>query len=175
MVRAMCVETTATRHVAGCLRGDRPMKLLSAFSQQSSRCWTLGCEHRCDVASKALSCGLHGRERRITLRRNVQPPLPLTARYRVSFTTSNLNATVRPNDSQCVRWISNLANILPPLVGSPPLPPTLAKLRRIPRRISSSTRIHKLGSRNQTTRFPMAGFPMAAKAPRSLTACRVAP
>lgn len=105
------------------------------------------------------------------------PDIPHTARY-LFHHKSNLNAAVRPNDLQCVRWISNLANILPPLLGSPPLPPTLARLRQhIPRRTlrSPSTRIHKLGSRNQTTRLPMAVFPMAAKAPLSQTACKVAP
>ena len=102
------------------------------------------------------------------------PDIPLTARY-LFHHKSNLNAAVRPNDLQCVRWISNLANILPLLLGSPPLPPTLAKLRHIPRRTLRSSTTHKLGSRNQTTRFLTVVFPMAAKAPHSLTACRVAP
>ena|SRR5690242_14193497 len=128
-----------------------------------------------DVALKMLSSGLLTQPRDGAARKFAQSPaLPLTARY-LFHHKSNLNAAVRPNESQCVRWISNLANILRPLLASPPLPPTLAKLRHIPRRISSSTRIHKLGSRNQTTRSPTADSPMAAKAPRFLTACRVAP
>ena len=170
----MCVETTATRHVAGCLRGVMLLGLLSAYFWRSSRCWVLDCERCSWFFAQAGERGPARISRGRGAQRPAAPALPLTARY-LFHHKSNLNAVVRPNGLQCVRWISNLANILRPLLASPPLPPTLVKLRHIPRRISSSTRIHKLGSRNQTTRSHMAVFLMAAKAPRSLTVCRVAP
>jgi hypothetical protein len=170
----MCVETTATRPC--CRLSPRCQAIGTAF------CILLAVFAMLDAGLRALLVKLLLKLVREGLRisrgrgaqRPAAPALPLTARY-LFHHKSNLNAVVRPNDLQCVRWISNLANILRPLLASPPLPPTLAKLRHIPRRISSSTRIHKLGSRNQTTRSPMAVFLMAAKAPRSLTVCRVAP
>lgn len=157
-------------------RGDGPSVMLSPVLLRRSRCWRLLSEDRlccCWPGCRALVYTAEAPGDGAACAKPA-PDIPLTARY-LFHHESNLNAAVRPNDLQCVRWISNLANILLPLLGSPPRPPTLAKLRHIPRRVRSSTRIHKLGSRNQTTRCPMAVFPMAAKAPRSLTACKVAP